>query len=124
MKINALMEECRKLITPEIDKQVDFAVEIANYIYDILEEKGMSQKDLARKLGKSEAEVSRMLSGTHNMTLATIAKISVVLEKDVIKVPKKQQQQYATISYGNYQSAKVKNKPVFFVGGIYNYGGH
>ena len=124
MKVNALMEECRKLITPEIDKQVDFAVSIANYIYELLEEKEMSQKDLARKLGKTEAEVSRLLSGTQNMTLATLAKISVVLEKDVIEVPKQQPKQYTTIHYGKYLNTKVKNKPVFFVRGVYNYGGN
>ena len=38
-----------------------------NRIYDILESKGMSQKDFARLMGKTETEVSRWLSGTHNL---------------------------------------------------------
>ncbi len=54
-----------------------------------MEEKGLSQKDLARLLGKTETEVSRWLSGTHNMTMATIAKISEALGADIIQVTSK-----------------------------------
>lgn len=89
-KVNALMEECRRLVTPEIQKQVDLCVAIANRVYDLLEQKGMSQKDLAKKLGKTETEVSRWLSGTHNLTLATIAKLSVALDDDIIMTTGKQ----------------------------------
>ena len=84
MLINPIMEEVRKKITPEIQKQVDMQVMIANRIYDLLEQKGMSQKDLAQKLGKTETEVSRWLCGTHNLTMATIAKIAVALDDDLI----------------------------------------
>ena len=49
----------------------------------------MSQKDLAHLLGKTETEVSRWLSGTHNMTMATIAKISEALDADIVKVTSK-----------------------------------
>ena len=85
MKTNALMDEIRRTTPPEIKKQVDLCVAIANRIYDILDERGMSQRDLARKLGKTETEVSRWLSGTHNLTIATIAKIAAVLDDDIIK---------------------------------------
>lgn len=82
---NPIMEEVRKrYLTPEIQKQVDLQVMIANRIYDLLEQKGMSQKDLAQKLGKTETEVSRWLCGTHNITMATLAKIAVALDDDII----------------------------------------
>ena len=85
MQTNPIMEEVRKrYLTPEIQKQVDMQVMIANRIYDLLEQKGMSQKDLAQKLGKTETEVSRWLCGTHNMTMATLAKIAVALDDDLI----------------------------------------
>ena len=89
MVVNPIMEEVRKrYLTPEIQKQVDMQVMIANRIYDLLEQKGMSQKDLAQRLGKTETEVSRWLCGTHNLTMATLAKIAVALEDDII-VPTK-----------------------------------
>jgi hypothetical protein len=36
MKRNAIMEESRKLITPEIKQKIDFSIDIANRIFDIL----------------------------------------------------------------------------------------
>jgi len=66
--------------------RMEISVAIANRIYDILLEKGMSQKDFARLMGKTETEVSRWLSGTHNMTMATICKISSVLGEEIITV--------------------------------------
>ena len=84
------MDEIRSTITPEIKLQMEMSVAIANRIYDILEDRGMSQKDLAKRLGKTETEVSRWLSGTHNLTLATICKISAALEADVVKVAKRE----------------------------------
>ena len=80
------MDEIRQTMTPEMKNQMELSVSIANRIYEILEEKGMSQKDLALALGKTETEVSRWLSGTHNLTIATIAKISVALGQDIIQV--------------------------------------
>lgn len=79
------MDEIRQSMTPEMKKQTELSVSIANRIYEILEEKGMSQKDLAHILGKTETEVSRWLSGTHNLTLATISKISTALGQDIIQ---------------------------------------
>ena len=86
MKTNKILDEIRNTISPETKMQMELSVAIANRIYDILEDKGMSQKDLAKKLGKTETEVSRWLSGTHNLTLATICKISAALEAEVVKV--------------------------------------
>lgn len=49
-------------------------------IFEFMQEKGVSQKKLAKSLGVSEAWVSKMLSGDTNLTLRTIAKICSVLE--------------------------------------------
>ena len=37
-------------------------------------------------IGHTQAEVSRWLSGTHNFTLATLAKISVTLEVNILTI--------------------------------------
>lgn len=86
MKTNKIMDEIRSTISPDMKLQMELSVAIANRIYEILDAKGMSQKDLARLLGKTETEVSRWLSGTHNLTMATICKISAALNEDVIRV--------------------------------------
>ena len=89
MKRNPIMEESRKLITPEIKQRIDLSIDIANRIFDILEKKGMKQKDLAKLLGKSEAEISKWLQGTHNFTIDTILKIQEKLGEPVLNVVRK-----------------------------------
>lgn len=81
---NKIMDSIRFNTPAEVNKQVDLCVAIANRVYDLMGEKGMKQRDLARLLGKSETEVSRWLSGTHNLTIATIAKIGTALGDDII----------------------------------------
>ena len=86
-KTNTIMEGIREQMSPEMKKRMDISVAIANRIYEILDAKGMSQKDLAQVLGKTETEVSRWLSGMHNLTIGTIAKISIALDENLITVP-------------------------------------
>lgn len=88
MRTNRIMDEIRSTITPEMKLQMEMSVAIANRIYEIIEAKGMTQKELAQKLGKTETEVSRWLSGTHNLTLSTICKISAALGEEIVIVPK------------------------------------
>ena len=88
MKTNKIVDEIRSTISPEMKQQMEMSVAIANRIYEILEAKGMTQKELAQKLGKTETEVSRWLSGTHNLTLSTICKISAALGEEIVIVPK------------------------------------
>ena len=69
----------------ELKTQLLFSDSIAEKIDSILKERGMSQRELAKRTNKTEAEVSRWLGGTHNFTLRTLAKISLVLGEDLIQ---------------------------------------
>jgi transcriptional regulator with XRE-family HTH domain len=80
---NAFLEAVKN-IPPEIYKETSFSFAVSEKIHRLLTDKGMTQKDLARKMGKTEAEVSVWLSGQHNFTLRTLAKISVILGEDLI----------------------------------------
>ncbi len=92
------MNEIRATIKPETKKQLDWAVDIANRIYEILEEKNLSQKEFAILMGKTETEVSRWLSGTHNLTLATLAKISIALGEDIIQPTQRKVEEYDIVN--------------------------
>lgn len=59
-------------------------LDVAARVNELLKQKGWTQKDLAKALSKTESEVSRWLSGLHNITLKSIAKMEVVLEADII----------------------------------------
>ena len=80
--------EAVKNIPLEIRKETSFRFAVSDKIHKLLTDKGMTQKELARKMGKTEAEVSVWLSGQHNFTLRTLAKISVVFGEDLIKFSK------------------------------------
>ena len=67
--------------------KLDLSFAIADKIDAILKKKGMTQKEFAKKMNKTEAEVSRWLSGTHNFTLKTIAKITAVLGESIVTIP-------------------------------------
>ena len=73
-------------IPQKIDKQISWSMAISDVISEALNSKGMTQKEFASLLGKTETEVSRWLGGTHNFTLSTLAKISSTLDLDLIKV--------------------------------------
>ncbi len=74
--------------TPKQTKQ--FAakmLDVADRIHALIEARGMTQKDLAKALGKSESEISRWLTGRHNLELKTITRIEEVLGEDILVVP-------------------------------------
>lgn len=71
----------------ELKLELDLSFAIADKIDAIIKEKGMTQKEFAKKMNKTEAEVSRWLSGTHNFTLKTIAKITAVLGESIVIIP-------------------------------------
>ena len=73
-------------IPADVKKEVDWSFAIADKIEETLQEKQISHKELAKRMGKTEAEVSRWVGGTHNFTLRTIAKISTALGVDLIVV--------------------------------------
>lgn len=96
---SAVVERLRAKIQPYNQIFVRKNLEISDQISDLLKEKGWSQKELALRLGKTESEVSKLLSGLHNLTLRSLAKIEVVLENDVIVTPKVACKKYTSIEY-------------------------
>lgn len=86
MKKNSLFEARKRTVSNEAKEFVDLSFKIVDRIYDILQEKGMSQKDLAEKLDKSEAEISKWMRGTHNFTISTIIKLECALGEPILSV--------------------------------------
>ncbi|EAY23883.1 helix-turn-helix domain-containing protein [Microscilla marina] len=89
-----LISSAAQKVKPEIKQNVKKNLAITEQIFEILESKGWTQKDLAKKMGKHESEVSKWLSGLHNLTVKTITKLEVVLGEDIILTPTEAQKQY------------------------------
>lgn len=100
MDTKNLFLECLNNVPNDIHYEVDWAFEISNHIDSILKERGITQKEFAKMVGKRESEVCKWLKGTHNFTLRTLAVISAALDSPIITVASKQQQvQYTKKEY-------------------------
>lgn len=86
MKRSSILENRRKSISPYVREKVNLSFQIVDRIHEILKNKGLQQKDLANMLGKSEAEISKWMRGTHNFTIDTLVKIENALDAPIVEV--------------------------------------
>lgn len=84
-KINSYELDLKKdLKDPEFKKYFDKygkQLEAAYRILNLRKQKRISQKDLAKKLGTSQAAVARMEAGNQNFSLKMLGKIADVFGK-------------------------------------------
>jgi UDP-N-acetylglucosamine 1-carboxyvinyltransferase len=59
---------------------------IGQLIYQIRQERGLTQAEFARKLGTSQSAVNRIEHGKQNLSLETLGRISDVLQKPLISL--------------------------------------
>ena len=69
---------------PEIDSFVEKNLAITEKVRLALEAKGWNKVQLAEAMGKSPSEVTKWLSGMHNLTLKSIIKMEHVLGINLI----------------------------------------
>ena len=97
---NKRLEERRKSISKDVDITVRQSFDIVDRIHEILVKQGKTRKDLASLLGKSESEISKWMSGTHNFTIQKLAKIQAVLGESVIEVTREKQVGKTLVRHG------------------------
>ncbi len=83
---NDLFRQCLAAIPAEQKAEFELSYGIAERISEILKSKGLTQKEFARHLNKRESEISKWLTGRHNFTMQTIAKIETALGCKLIDV--------------------------------------
>lgn len=86
MKTRELFNHSVAEISLEVRKEMDLSYAISDRLDSALKERGLTQKQFAKMVGKTEAEVCRWLSGRHNFTIRTLAKISSTLGVDIIPI--------------------------------------
>jgi UDP-N-acetylglucosamine 1-carboxyvinyltransferase len=59
---------------------------IGQLIYQLRQERGLTQSEFARKLGTSQSAVNRIEHGRQNLSLETLGRISDVLKKPLISI--------------------------------------
>jgi transcriptional regulator with XRE-family HTH domain len=68
-------------------RMVRISVDIGAQIHEYMKQEGINQRELADRLEKKESEISKWLSGSHNFTIETVAKIEDIFGKRIILVP-------------------------------------
>lgn len=59
---------------------------IGQFIYQVRQERGLTQAEFARRLGTSQSAVNRIEKGGQNLSLETLGRISDVLNKQIISL--------------------------------------
>ena len=59
---------------------------IGKMITKMRKEKGLTQSELAKDLGTSQSAINRIESGNQNLTLETLARISEVLDQEIVSI--------------------------------------
>lgn len=81
-----LFRECLAAVPAGQRAAFELSFYIAERLDAVLKERGMTRHDLAARLGKSDPEVSRWLTGRHNFTVRTIAAIEAAVGEKLITV--------------------------------------
>ena len=83
---NALFRKCLAAVPEDQKAAFEFSYGIAERISEVLQAKNLTQKDFAQKLHKRESEISKWMTGRHNFTIQTIAKIETALGCKLINI--------------------------------------
>jgi len=73
-------------ITPEERAEARLSFQISNRLDSLMQERGLSKKQLADAIGKRPSEITRWLSGEHNFTISTLAMLSVFFGQPIVTV--------------------------------------
>ena len=73
-------------IPKDVQMQVDLSMRLSDRIANLMKAQGLNKRDFSKKLGITESKLSALLSGTHNFSLSTIAKLSDALGEKLITV--------------------------------------
>ncbi len=88
MITNELFRQSLSAVSKEHRAEFDLSYGIAERLDAILKEKGITQHELAQRMGKRDSEVSKWLTGRHNFTTETIARIEVAIGRKIIRITK------------------------------------
>lgn len=113
MKRNSILEQRRKSIPQDVRDAISLSFSIVDRIHEILERQGKTQKDLAKMLNKSEAEISKWMRGNHNFTTNTISKIQNVLGESIIEISSYNKDKI-TCHYNITMKTKINSKKIQF----------
>lgn len=95
-KKSAIISNLLAKVSEEKKNQIHNRMMIAVKIADAIKTKGMTQKEFAIKMQKTESDVSEWLSGDRNFTIDTLSEIEVALGIKLLDI---QSNNYTTVKH-------------------------
>ena len=86
MKRNDLFHHQLEKVSPAVQQEMDWSCAIIDKIDTILKRDGISQRELAEKIGCNETQITRWTRGFPNFTLSSLARLSEALGEPLISV--------------------------------------
>ena len=86
MKQNRQFHEQLSNVSPAVKREMEWSCAIIDKIDMILKRDGITQRDLARRIGCNETQITRWTRGFPNYTLSSLAKLSDALGEPLIQV--------------------------------------
>jgi|GEM_PF-657709 len=102
--MSQLFDQALATVSDDVKRFVDNSIYVADQIYSILKEKGISQRKFAEMLDKKESEISKWLSGSHNFTLKSISKMEVILNASIITTPLQAKHKFQEVKFVNVKT--------------------
>lgn len=82
-----LKDEIMEASTRLTFRTEEFVVDFINQVYELMDNKGITQTDLSVILNKKSSYISRILNAPHNITAKTMVSLAMALNCE-IKAPK------------------------------------
>ena len=82
----------------DVEVFVQLIGDLAEQVKAGMTAQGLTRRALAQRLGKSESEITKWLSGLHNLTLQSVAKLSVALQQDLLVTPARPQGYFGSVA--------------------------
>ncbi|MBQ2331070.1 MAG: helix-turn-helix transcriptional regulator [Bacteroidales bacterium] len=86
MKKNQTLHRQMEKVSPYIKQEMDWFCAIVDKIDAILKRDGITQRELAVRIGCNETQITRWTRGFPNFTLSSLAKLSNALGEPLIRI--------------------------------------
>ena len=86
MKQNEFFHKHLSQVTPAVKREMDWSRAIVDRIDAIMKREHLTQRELAKRIGCNEAQITRWTRGFPNYTLSSLAKLSEALGEPLICV--------------------------------------
>lgn len=86
MKQNPMFHKQLEQVSPAVRLEMEWSRALIDSIAEILKRKGMTQRELAEKIGCNETQITRWTRGFPNFTISSLAKLSEALGEPLIRI--------------------------------------